>query len=355
MAENVPQEEKKTWRVSLFVKLLVGFTLVFAVVFAVAFYWFYNFTSDRAEQRIVEDMVDTLMGTAANIDGDMLVALYEEGVPREDGYTDDTRYWEHVRWLAAAAEIEPRANFYTYVPGDEEYEIVYIGSSWAVREPPEGVHFLESYISSGSSWRGLSETVLKLEEEGHFGYFDDYGYWISGRTPIYNSAGEKVGALGIDFEAGYVLEVRQAIEDRIVLAFGITYITLFALVLVIARTLSRPIVELTRVAEKASLGYYNQDLSHLQKGRLRDEISTLAAVFDVMIDKVQAREKNLRRQVEELRIEIDHAKRAKQVDEIVDTDFFQDLRARAREMRRLDEIKSEPTGAISPETPDETV
>ena len=38
-------------------------------------------------------------------------------------------------------------------------------------------------------------------------------------------------------------------------------------------------------------------------------------------------------QVRELRIEIDEVKRKKQVSEIVESDFFQDLRAKARDMR----------------------
>jgi CHASE3 domain sensor protein len=46
------------------------------------------------------------------------------------------------------------------------------------------------------------------------------------------------------------------------------------------------------------------------------------------------REQNLRQEIQQLRIEIDQAKRQEQVSEIVETDFFQDLRAKAREMRR---------------------
>jgi CHASE3 domain sensor protein/GAF domain-containing protein len=45
------------------------------------------------------------------------------------------------------------------------------------------------------------------------------------------------------------------------------------------------------------------------------------------------REQQLKQQIQQLRIEIDEAKREKQVSEIVDSDFFQDLRAKARSMR----------------------
>jgi methyl-accepting chemotaxis protein len=46
------------------------------------------------------------------------------------------------------------------------------------------------------------------------------------------------------------------------------------------------------------------------------------------------REQTLREEIQQLRIEIDVAKREKQVSEIVGTDFFADLQAKAREMRR---------------------
>jgi CHASE3 domain sensor protein len=45
------------------------------------------------------------------------------------------------------------------------------------------------------------------------------------------------------------------------------------------------------------------------------------------------REQGLRQQIQQLRIEIDEVKRQKQVDEIVETDFFQDLQAKARAIR----------------------
>ena len=45
------------------------------------------------------------------------------------------------------------------------------------------------------------------------------------------------------------------------------------------------------------------------------------------------REQGLKQQIEKLRIEIDEVKRQKQVSEIVDTDFFRDLQAKARAMR----------------------
>ena len=68
--------------------------------------------------------------------------------------------------------------------------------------------------------------------------------------------------------------------------------------------------------------------SNLQ--RMMESFSSLA----VAALEAYVREQSLRRQIQQLRIEIDEVKRQKQVSEIVDTDFFQDLRAKARSMRQ---------------------
>jgi hypothetical protein len=87
-------------------------------------------------------------------------------------------------------------------------------------------------------------------------------------------------------------------------------------------------------AERIGEGDYEQDLSLLAKDRFPDEIDTLARVFGIMVEKVREREQSLRRRVEELQIIVDKSKRDKQVLEIVDSDFFQDLQDKAKAMRK---------------------
>ncbi len=64
-----------------------------------------------------------------------------------------------------------------------------------------------------------------------------------------------------------------------------------------------------------------------------DSLGHLARVFLRMAREVQAREEALKQMVRELQIEIDPVQQAKQVDEIVDTDFFKNLQVRAQSTR----------------------
>ncbi|MBL7184337.1 MAG: HAMP domain-containing protein, partial [Anaerolineae bacterium] len=129
-------------------------------------------------------------------------------------------------------------------------------------------------------------------------------------------------------------QVQQAIRDKVAIAFAITYAALFVLVFLISRGLTRPIIALTTVAERVAEGDYGQSVSAVYSGALRDEVSTLAQVFEMMIGKVRQREESLKRQVQELRIEIDQTKKAKQVAEITETEYFHELREHAAMMRK---------------------
>lgn len=65
----------------------------------------------------------------------------------------------------------------------------------------------------------------------------------------------------------------------------------------------------------------------------RDELGRLARVFQRMTEQVRVREEKLKQQVEELRIGIDQFKRKQQVSQITKTDFFQQLKQKAKLLR----------------------
>ena len=69
--------------------------------------------------------------------------------------------------------------------------------------------------------------------------------------------------------------------------------------------------------------------------RRDDELGQLARTFTRMAESMAEREQRLIREVRELRIEIDGSKQAKQVAEIVGTEYFQSLRKQASDLRRI--------------------
>lgn len=71
--------------------------------------------------------------------------------------------------------------------------------------------------------------------------------------------------------------------------------------------------------------------------RVLESIAIQAAIAVQNAREVQARESMLKRQIEQLRIEIDEMKRARQVAEIVESDYFQSLRKKAKSIRGSEE------------------
>jgi HAMP domain-containing protein len=64
-----------------------------------------------------------------------------------------------------------------------------------------------------------------------------------------------------------------------------------------------------------------------------DELGQLARVFQRMAREVRAREQHLKQEVQQLRIEIDETRTARQVAEITETDYFRDLQRKANRLR----------------------
>ncbi len=78
------------------------------------------------------------------------------------------------------------------------------------------------------------------------------------------------------------------------------------------------------------------DPAHLEGVAARDDaLGQLARTFQRMALEVRAREERLRQEVRELRIEIDERRQTEKVAEITGTEYFKDLRDRAKELRRI--------------------
>lgn len=105
------------------------------------------------------------------------------------------------------------------------------------------------------------------------------------------------------------------------------------------RLIARPILSITKAA--ASIEAENFELESLESVTKRtDELGQLARVFEHMAREVYEREQRLKQQVIELQIEIDQSKRERQVAEITETDYFQELQKKAKKLRKKAEGSS---------------
>jgi len=122
--------------------------------------------------------------------------------------------------------------------------------------------------------------------------------------------------------------------------------------ILLRRDIIRPIGVLGALARKLSADQLDSD--DLQSGDLLrvtargDELGHTAQVFQQMASEVYARTQSLKAQVRELRIEIDAVKKQQSVTAVVETDFFRNLQAQARQMRNRRDAqgRSRPAGEL---------
>ncbi len=125
-------------------------------------------------------------------------------------------------------------------------------------------------------------------------------------------------------------------ELTIKLSFTILLTLVFTIAnsALVAQSISRPLLRLAEAARLMEAGELSaEQATELETAEGHDEIGHLCRVFGQMAREVISREQELRRQVEELRIEIDVVRQQQQVAEITETDYFRSLQQKARQMR----------------------
>ena len=105
------------------------------------------------------------------------------------------------------------------------------------------------------------------------------------------------------------------------------------LAVTLARSIAKPIKELTQVAESIERGSF-EHYRLAQYADSRDDIGQLVRVFIHMAHQVKAREQKLKQQVVQLNFEIDEVKKERQVAAVTGTEYFQQLQQKAQKLRK---------------------
>jgi nitrogen fixation/metabolism regulation signal transduction histidine kinase len=167
------------------------------------------------------------------------------------------------------------------------------------------------------------------------------------------------GGVVISENVGNVEEAGQEFSDEIG-AFSaglqrtVIVISVIGLVLIIvatvlvSRNITVPIQQLTDEARSMEKGEYNVEaVEQLLNRRIQDEVTDLSRVFKQMAKAVQMREKRLKDEIRKLRIEIDEGKKEEAVQQIVESESFQNLQDKVEELRERRRIRAARRGKRS--------
>ena len=141
-----------------------------------------------------------------------------------------------------------------------------------------------------------------------------------------------------------IAAAQAKMQIMIPIVFFIGLILISGFLFVSVNTMTSTLRQLTEYAKKIANADYSPP--QIRQGPLfDDEITTLTHVFMQMVAKIREREEGLKTQVRELQISIDEVKRAHQVEEITNSEFFNRLKADAQTMRSRHHNIAESDGA----------
>lgn len=157
-------------------------------------------------------------------------------------------------------------------------------------------------------------------------------------------------------------EEAENVMAKLIATIAVTMVFTIANASLVVQSITRSLLRLTTAAQLMEEGKLTRlQVRELQETEEEDEIGQLSRIFGKMAREVIQREEALRQQVAVLKIEVDAAKRAQEVQEITESDYFHSLQTRSKTLReqwkkRSEQGEDEDTGEGSPteDVPQET-
>jgi methyl-accepting chemotaxis protein len=310
---------------SIRMKLLLPLVLIFALLFAVVFLASNLFLGDTIAGLFEEDLTNALEVTQLCINGDDL-----QGLTASPNPMNDARYDAVFDCLDGTSYFLPDIVLTTYyldssdtlrygVDGLGEYEF-----GQALSED-ELVYFEEPMRNGYTDFAFETEPYEDFDEE------DNSVYYYSGYAPITNSQGITVGGLMADMQAGETLTFIADMQFLLVFLFALAFLGLALVIFILTGQVTRSLKDLNTATANIAEGDYEK--VELKGGLFDDEVRSLARVFNDMAEKVYKREVKLVENAQKMKIFIDEDRKAAELAEIVESDFFRELQERKLKLK----------------------
>jgi nitrate/nitrite-specific signal transduction histidine kinase len=143
---------------------------------------------------------------------------------------------------------------------------------------------------------------------------------------------ERSLALLAEFDQAEALAPVRSLTSTILVVALLASAALSVGVYLLAGQIARPILRVAEAARQVERETFETGMLAGVVTR-QDEVGQLARVFQQMAAQVKTREAQMKQEIEELRIEIDEVKRTREVKQITQTDYFKDLKQKAKALR----------------------
>lgn len=217
-----------------------------------------------------EETADVAQMVAANLDGDLFERVSEAG-------EGSAEYNEVLRVLRSFLQSDKIVYIYTMSYLDEDhFQFVVDGD---LQNPAALGQAYETEKEMLQAWNGQSCSTEEVSE-------DEWGAVYSGYAPIYNSAGEVVGIVGVDYE---VSTIRNSVRNLVTVTIAVSLVVLIVVVLLaflMARKMGKNFRQVNEaVAEVAS---DNGDLTQTLAIHSGDELEIMGNSLNGLLVKTRS-------------------------------------------------------------------
>ncbi|WP_094228751.1 HAMP domain-containing protein [Methanolobus psychrotolerans] len=271
------------WYNSLETKLTVSFLVLILLVSMSTF----SFTVQEAKTAITDQMKEELILSAnimsSQVDGDLLNQIHGEGDTENEAFIQVYKKLDELR-------------------GDNTDIITYL---YVLRLDDEGnarfivdVDYLEDGIVDVYADDLYEDAPIEDIEKGMVGphasdepYTDEWGTFMTGYAPIYDSDGNVAGVLGVDFDIATVKEKQDFLSSLVYYILVGSILAATSVILYFSRTIIKELNSITKVANSISNGELNVDLPEIKSKseiyELNEGMRSVLAVVEFLTDEVE--------------------------------------------------------------------
>jgi serine phosphatase RsbU (regulator of sigma subunit) len=256
---------------SLRAKLILSFTGVVLLTWLFALVLSYDRMRDSFREGLRGSLQDLASGIAASIDGDLIGSIASSADEQRPEYRA-----EREKLIRTKSRLPDVRYLYVYKPSSEPGQVQMIVGGEPFDADEKEVTRVEPYDASkapsmlaGFAAPSADPDVIE----------DEYGVWLSGYAPVYDSAGRTVGAVGLDYPASSIRAQERQLLWTLALSSALALVAALGVGYALARVITRPLLELVRATDTIAGG----DLKASVSIERSDEIGALARAFNKMV------------------------------------------------------------------------
>lgn len=264
----------------------VTLSVLLAVLLSTVVIGIFSFISykDNLIQEVAQNAMNIAQTVSVSIDGDRFEQYDKTGVT-DEYYNDLFAVLSNMKAKLGVAYL------YTMTDAGDDYK--YIVEGLLPGESEDVFNTTDPKTAYGDEPMEALTTGSNTYSDIYFGG-DDYGYLISGFSPILNSAGTAVGVVGVDVHADQIYQkINSFFLTLIILIAVSSVLILIGMLRIVSAAVVKPIMQLSNISRNLSEGNMDVPIPPSLLKRT-DEVGVLSNSFASLTGSVTSQARDVK-------------------------------------------------------------